>query len=87
MNNQLHPLCLECTFDTGQNFMIMGTIVYKLCDEHSLEYAEIYCNTCELFHLEPNVEEICAVAQHTFLDLDCSDQESDDQDMGMEDTE
>ena len=89
MNNQIHPLCLECKFDEGQNFMIISTIVYKICNKHSEEYAEIYCNSCELFHLEPNVEEICAVAQHTFLDIDCSDQESDEsnQDMGMDDIE
>ena len=89
MNNQIHPLCLECRFDIGQNFMIIGTIVYKICHKHSDEYAELYCNECELYHLEPNVEEICAECQRKFLDLDCSDDGSDEtnQDMGMEDME
>jgi len=88
-NNQVHPLCLQCTFDTGQNFMIIGTIVYKLCNTHADEYVEIYCNCCELYHLEPNVEEICSVARQTFLDLGDSDTGSDEsnQDMGMDDME
>ena len=88
-SNQLHPLCLECTFDEGQNFMIIGDIVYKLCNKHCEEYTEIYCNVCELFHIEPNVEEICADCQRKFLDLDCSEADSDEsnQDMGMEDIE
>jgi hypothetical protein len=83
MNNQIHPLCSECKFDEGQNFMIIDDIVYKLCNKHSDEYAEIYCNTCELFHLEPNVEEICAVAQRKFLDLDVSDDGSVNEDMDL----
>ena len=88
--NAIHPLCLECAFDEGQNFMVLSHIIYKLCNHHSLEYAELYCNACELFHLEPNVEEICAECQRKFLDLDCSDDDSVDsvnQDMGMEEME
>ena len=89
MGNQIHPLCLDCTFDDGQNFMIIGEMVYKICNIHSEEYVEIYCNVCELFHMEPNVEEICADCQRKFLDLDCSDEDSVEvnQDMGMDDME
>jgi len=86
MHNHIHPLCLECKFDDGQNFMVIGNIVYKLCNDHCEEYAEIYCNTCELFHLEPNIEEICADSHRKFLDLDISDSES-NQDIGMDDIE
>ena len=85
--NQIHPLCLSCTFDDWQNFMINGNIIYKLCNKHCEEYAEIYCSSCELYHFEPNVEEICGESQRKFLDLDVSDDGSTNQDMGMDDIE
>jgi hypothetical protein len=85
MNNQTHPLCEACDFEDGQNFMIIGALVYKMCNIHSEEYVEIYCNFCELYHYEPGVEEYCSDAQRRFLDLD--DEPDTTQETGMEDIE
>ena len=84
---EVHPLCDNCMFEEGQNFMIIDDYVYKLCNLHSEEYVEIYCNHCELFHLEPNNIEICTITQQKFLDIsDCESSDS-NQDMGMEEIE
>lgn len=68
-----HELCLECNFDGGQHFLVLITGVWRLCNVHICEYAQIYCADCDLYHLEPDVTEICSWVKRKFLDLDCSD--------------
>jgi hypothetical protein len=78
--NFVHPLCIGCSFDEGQNFLILESGVYKFCTVHCSEYEQIFCASCNLYHLDPETEERCAWAQALFLDLtynsDCSESSS-----------
>ena len=77
--NFVHPLCVGCSFDSGQNFLVLESGVFKFCTNHCSEYEQIFCASCNLYHLEPDVAERCGWAQTMFLDLvDCSDTESAD---------
>ena len=81
----MDELCKNCDFaDENRYFLILSDeTVYVICTTHISDYVSLYCNNCEIFHIEPTNEEYCARAKYIFMNW--NDGPSDDSSMEAQD--